>query len=182
MTVRGFRATAMCPTLLRLCLERPGVEALVAMDMAVHRRLCDRASLVSYADSATGRRGAAAMRELSQLAAPAESPMETRLRWLLIQGGLPSPVVQASLRDGSARFIGRVDLYYPEARLALEYDGGNHRGRMVEDNRRQNALINVGYRLLRFTAPDIYDRPDAIVAEVRALRKTRASIATSGAR
>ena len=131
------------------------------------------------------------MRALALLAAPAESPMETRLRWLLIQARLPHPQVQANLRDGSSRFVGRVDLYYPAARLVLEYDGANHRERMVEDNRRQNALVNAGYRLLRFTAADIHGRPAVVVAQVRealgeavhgrALHKTRPSSEFRGA-
>jgi hypothetical protein len=108
------------------------------------------------------------MKSLAMLAAPAESPMETRLRWLLIQAGLPRPQVQAELSDASARLLGRVDLYYPEARLAVEYDGGYHRERMVEDNRRQNLLISSGYRVLRFTAADIHNRTDVVIAQVRA--------------
>ena len=64
--------------------------------------------------------------------------------------------------------MGRADLYYPGARLILEYDGANHRDRLVEDNRRQNLLINAGFRLLRFTATDIYQHPDVVVAQVRA--------------
>jgi very-short-patch-repair endonuclease len=39
---------------------------------------------------------------------------------------------------------------------------------MVEDNRRQNLLVNAGYRLLRFTAADIHKRADVVVAQVRA--------------
>ncbi|HEX2647987.1 MAG TPA: DUF559 domain-containing protein, partial [Candidatus Dormibacteraeota bacterium] len=57
-----------------------------------------------------------------------------------------------------------ADLYYPSARLVIEYDGANHRERMVEDNRRQNSLIDAGYRVLRFTAAD---RPEAITTLVR---------------
>jgi hypothetical protein len=106
------------------------------------------------------------MRSLVPLAAPAESPMETRLRWLLIQAGLPPPEVQARLGDG-AEFAGRVDLYYTKARLVLEYDGGNHRERMVEDDRRQNLLVSAGYQVLRYTAADVYKRPDVVVAQVR---------------
>jgi hypothetical protein len=94
--------------------------------------------------------------------------METRLRWLLMQAGLPRPEVQTNLVDAAARFVGRADLYYPGARLALEYDGGNHRERLIEDDRRQNLLINAGYRLLRFTAADVQGRPDVVVAQVRA--------------
>jgi very-short-patch-repair endonuclease len=84
--------------------------------------------------------------------------------------------VQANLRDDSARFVARVDLYYPQARLAIEYDGGNHRDRLVEDNRRQNALVNAGYRLLRFTAADIHGRPDVVVAQVRAALDARRAL------
>ena len=49
--------------------------------------------------------------------------METRLRWLLIKAGLPHPDVQTDLCDSSEQFVGRADLYYPAARLVLEYDG-----------------------------------------------------------
>ena len=87
--------------------------------------------------------------------------METRLRWLLIAVGLPRPQVQAKLS------FGRADLYYPSARLVIEYDGVNHRDRLVEDNRRQNLLQNAGFRLLRFTAADLAQRPETIVTLVR---------------
>jgi hypothetical protein len=166
-SIRGLRATALPLTLAGLCLQRPAVEALVAIDMAVCAGLIDVAALGRYADFAKGRPGAGRLRSLAALAAPAESPMETRLRWLLIQAGLPRPEVQTNLRDGKARFIGRADLYYPAAKLVLEYDGGNHRERLVEDDRRQNLLIYGGFRLLRFTAPDIHNRPDVVVAQVR---------------
>lgn len=183
ISIRGLRALALSPTLAGLCLQRPAVEALVAIDMAVRRGLTDPDALGHYAEAARGRRGVARIRSLALLAAPAESPMETRLRWLLIQADLPRPEVQVNLRDGAARFVGRVDLYYPEARLVLEYDGAHHGDRLVEDNRRQNALVNAGYRLLRFTAGDIYGRADVVVAQVRAalgLHKTRRNLKRRG--
>ena len=95
--------------------------------------------------------------------------METRLRWLLLQAGLPCPEVQANLHDASGQFIGRADLYYPEARLVVEYDGATHRDRLVEDNRRQNLLINAGFTPLRFTAADIHQRPEVVTAQVAEL-------------
>lgn len=167
VSIRRLRATTLPRTLAELCIRLSAVEALVAIDMAVHKRLADSNALADYAEKMRGRRGSARLHSLAVLAAPAESPMETRLRWLLIQAGLPRPEVQTKLGD-AARFAGRVDLYYPEARLVLEYDGGNHRERLVEDNRRQNLLANAGYRLLRFTAADIYKQPDVVVAQVRA--------------
>ena len=168
VSIRRLRATALPFTLAALCLSRPPVEALVAIDMAVRKRLTDSNALAQYAEKTRGRRGASRLRLLARLAAPAESPMETRLRWLLIQAGLPQPEVQTELRDGGARFVGRVDLYYPAARLVLEYDGANHRERLVEDDRRQKLLTNAGYRLVRFTTADVYQHPDVVVAQVRA--------------
>ena len=58
-------------------------------------------------------------------------------------------------------------MLYRRQRLAIEYDGGTHRERMVEDNRRQNGLVGAGYRLLRFTAADVYGAPDTVAMQVR---------------
>ncbi len=174
--IRRLRATALPLTLAGLCLQRPASEALVAIDMAIHRGLIDSAALRRYAELSKGRPGAARLQSLALLAAPAESPMETRLRRLLVQAGLPQPEVQTNLRDSSARFVGRADLYYPAARLVLEYDGGNHRERMVDDNRRQNLLVNAGYRVLRFTSADIRGRADVVIGQVRAALASKAPL------
>lgn len=135
------------------------MEALILLDSALHLRLTSRDQLKQFGTC---------LRSLAPLAEPAESPMETRLRWLLLNAGLPRPEVQVNLHDTQGRFLGRADLYYPHARLAIEFDGGNHRERLVEDNRRQNLLINAGYKVLRFTASDIYQRPESILAQVSA--------------
>jgi hypothetical protein len=97
-----------------------------------------------------------------------ESPMETRLRLLLVLGGLPRPEAQIPLHAANGRFLGRPDLLYRAQKLALEYDGGTHRQSLVEDNRRQNRLSSAGYRLLRFTAADVLGSPDQILLQVRA--------------
>jgi very-short-patch-repair endonuclease len=134
------------------------VEVLVAMDMALTRGLTNVTAL--------RRRGGRTFRHLAAIAAPAESPMETRLRWLLIQRGLPRPEVQVNLGDDKNRY-GRADLYYPAARLIVEYDGRNHRDRLIEDNRRQNLLVGAGFQLLRYTAGDIHNLPEVVETQVR---------------
>lgn len=167
VTIRGLRATTLPRTLRDVCVQWPAVEALVAIDMAVRLGLTDADALLRYADAMQGRAGTVRLRSLATLAAAAESPMETRLRWLLLARGLPRPGVQTDLHDGDGGFVGRADLYYPAARLVIEYDGGNHKDRLVQDNRRQNLLLKAGFRMLRFTASDIYQRPDVVVAQVR---------------
>ena len=159
-TVRGLRATALQRTLIDLCTHRSELEALIAMDAA--RRLNLR-----WTANVRARPGAARLRRLSELSAPAESPMETRLRWLLISAGLPNPQVQVKLHDDDGEFIGRADMFYPGPRVAIEFDGGNHRERLVTDDRRQNRLVQSRYRVLRYTSSDLQSRPELVVAQVR---------------
>jgi len=145
------------------------VDAVVAVDMALHQRLVDGSELRAYVAASPTCRGIAQARRVTELAeAATESPMESRLRLLLVQAGLPRPEVQVTLHDVNGRFIGRPDLYYRAQRLAIEFDGGTHCDSMVEDNRRKNRLLNTGCRLLRFTAADVYNTPGAILAQVRA--------------
>lgn len=172
VNLRGLQATDINRTLREVCRRLPPVEALVLLDAAV------QAGLTSPRAVAGNRR----LRALAELAEPAESPMETRLRWLLLQARLPKPEVQPELRNTEGRFIGRADLYYPAAGLVIEYDGGNHRDRHVEDDRRQNSIITAGFRILRFTAADIHQRPDVVVAQVRNALVTVSRHATTSAR
>lgn len=99
--------------------------------------------------------------------------MESRLRMLMILGGLPRPEAQTSIHDRWGRFVGRPDLYYESHMLGIEYDRGVHRKSVAEDNRRQNRLLDAGVRLLRFTAGDVLNNPDSIVLQVQAMLSRR---------
>ena len=152
--VRGLRATTVERTFRDLSRRLEPVELLVLADAAL-------------------RLGLGRFHELAQ---PAESPMETRLRWVLLSAELPAPEVQTDLYSSTGEFVGRADLYYPAANLVIEFDGGNHRDRLVDDDRRQNRLVNAGYRILRFTTAVLRGRPEAVVAQVRQLlREGRSS-------
>ena len=164
---RGLHATSPMRTLRDICLVKAPVEALVMLDAALHRRLVNTTTLSRYAAEAGALPGAAKLRRLVSLAARAESPMETRTRWLLFSAGLQMPEVQVDLRDSTGRLLGRADMFYREANLVIEFDGGNHRDRLVTDNRRQNELMNAGFTVLRFTASDLFTRPEAVVSQVR---------------
>jgi hypothetical protein len=173
--VRGVRATSALRTVVDLGSRLPLVEAVVATDMALHGRLVDLAELSGYVAANPRRKGIARLRDVIDLAEPAtESAMETRLRLLLVLAGLPRPEVQVPLHDERGRHLGRPDLYYPVHRLGLEYDGGTHRDSLVQDDRRQNRLVNAGYRLLRFTGADVQRTPDSVVLAVRSALALRA--------
>lgn len=167
---RGFRVTSPLRTVRDLGSRPDVVDSVVAVDMALHVELVALSELTSYVDTHPGEKGISRLRRAIRLAdARCESPMETRLRMHLIRAGLPVPQVQAQLHDPRGEFVGRVDLYYPDCRLVIEYDGENHKDRLASDVRRQNALINAGYQILRFTSVDLRV-PDSIVAQVRQAR------------
>ena len=165
---RGFRTTSLHRTLSDLSRKLSVVEAVVITDLALHAGLISHAELIGWIEVRARQKGVAALRRVLEFAeAGTESPMETRLRMLLVLNGLPRPEVQVTVRDESGCFLGRPDLYYREHRLGLEYDGETHRMSLVEDNRRQNRLLTAGVRLLRFTGADVLRRPDSVLAQVR---------------
>jgi len=155
------------------------VDAVIALDTMLRKKKIFLNALLAYVDAHPGLPRIAAARLAVALVDPkSESPMETRLRLLLIAAGLPAPITQyklmATARDGRPRFVARLDFAYPEYRLALEYDGDHHRDRVTHrfDMERQNDLHVLGWTVLRFHADDVLCRPEQIVAKVHAvLRK-----------
>jgi len=164
----GLPATSMARTLADLCARLSLTEAVVIADAALHSRRIDLDRLASWTLENGGRRGIPKLRQVIGLAEPAaESPMESRLRMVIVQAGLPRPRAQVAIHDRWGRFVGRPDLYYERQRIGIEYDGGIHRDALVEDNRRQNRLLDAGVRLLRFTGADVLGHPQGVVMQVR---------------
>ncbi|MFG2057779.1 endonuclease domain-containing protein [Micromonospora sp. NPDC048930] len=150
--------------------------ALPDADRALlHRRVVKLPALRAYADERGGWPGISLLREVLALAEPlGESPMETRLRLLLLDAGLGPLNAQHDVLDARGRFVGRVDLAWPALRVAVEYDGDHHRERahFRQDVARLNALRAAGWLVLRFTADDVLRHPRATISLVaRALRE-----------
>jgi hypothetical protein len=165
---RRLPATSALRTAVDLGGRNPLKEAVVAVDLFLHAELVSLEELRCHVAGHPGAWGIGRLRRAVDLAEPkSESAMESRLRMVMVMAGLPKPEVQIDVRDDRGHFLGRPDLLYPRHRLAIEYDGGTHRDRMIEDNRRQNGLVGAGYRLLRFTAADVYGAPDTVVMQVR---------------
>jgi very-short-patch-repair endonuclease len=175
---RGLPATSALRKVVDLGGRDPLTDGVVAADLFLHARLVTIADLRAFITDHPKANGIARLRRVVDLAEPkAESAMESRLRMLLVLARLPRPEIQVSIYNEQGGFSGRPDLLYRVERLAIEYDGGNHRDRLVEDNRRQNGLVGAGYRLLRFTAADVYGTPDIVAMQVRsAIRVTNGRI------
>jgi len=106
----------------------------------------------------------------------AESPMESVVRLLLFDGGLPIPEVNTNVYDAIGRFLARADLLFRAARVIVEYDGDQHRvsrQQFARDVARGSELAAAGYLVLRFTASDVYKRPHYVLATVQAALASR---------
>ncbi|APE17939.1 hypothetical protein BOH72_24445 [Mycobacterium sp. WY10] len=86
----------------------------------------------------------------------AESPKESWLRLLLIDGGLPAPETQIPVLDGGVP-VAFLDMGYRDLRLAFEYDGDQHRTdrrQYVRDVRRLPMVERLGWEVIRVIAED----------------------------
>ncbi|MFG3576701.1 endonuclease domain-containing protein [Micromonospora chersina] len=171
----GLPVTTALRTAFDLGRQAPRVDALVGVEALLHRRVVKLPALRAYAAERAGWPGLPLLREVLALAEPlSESPMETRLRLLLLDAGLGPLTAQHDVHDARGRFIARVDLAWPALRVAVEYDGDHHRERahFRQDIARLNALRAAGWLVVRFTADDVLRHPRATVALVRqALRE-----------
>lgn len=165
MIVDGVRVTSIGRTLVDLALAEPFEQAVIATDAALHAGLITTARLDQLL--ADGGRWPGIRRVASVMEAAdsrAESPLETLLRLVLVRGGLPPDDIQRFLRG-----VGRVDFWYDG--VVVEADGFEYhsdRESFRNDRRRNNACAAAGLLVLRFTWEDVHQRPDAIVAAVRA--------------
>ena len=74
------------------------------------------------------------------------------------------------------RFVARVDLAWPELKIAIEYDGVWHagsQGQIDHDRKRLNRLVLSGWIVIHVTAARLRDDFDGVVAEIRAAIRTR---------
>jgi hypothetical protein len=149
----------------------PRTDAVAAVDALLGQSVVTLPKLVDYAAGRSGWLGTPRLREVLALAEPlTESPMESRLRLLIVDAGLPRPVAQHKIFNAQGRLLGRADLAYPEWRIAIEYEGDHHRerGRFREDVHRLNTLRTVGWLVLRFTADDVLRHPERTARQVAA--------------
>jgi very-short-patch-repair endonuclease len=182
----GIPATSVPRTLLDLGAVAPWlVEA--AMEDALFRGLTTPGSLRRVLDrvGASGRNGTAVLSALAEARtpgqAPTESPLEDAIVGVLRRHGLPEPVRQHRVRTSGGRTL-RLDLAYPDIKLAIEADGRIwHSGRadFARDRARTNVLAGLGWTLLRFGWHDVGGGGLRLAADVSRLRQARLSARAS---
>jgi hypothetical protein len=167
VTVGGLPATNPARTAFDLGRHHRRSVALARMDALVRATpfaVSDVEALITRYGPA---RGVRQLRELLYMVdSGAQSPRESWLRLLLVDGGLPHPETQIPVHDGGAP-VAFVDMGWERIKLGIEYDGDQHRTdrrQYVRDLRRLPMLQEMGWEIIRVIAED---RPAAVVARVR---------------
>lgn len=113
-----------------------------------------------------------------------DSPMESRLRMLIVLAGLPEPTINHILRTSDGEIVARFDLSYPALRVVVEYDGRQHVeiiANWESDEERREMLDNAEWRILKVRARGIFVEPERTVERIwRLLRRRGLAVPVPG--
>jgi very-short-patch-repair endonuclease len=166
----GMRVSAPAQLFVEMGRWLNLVDLVVLGDAMVRRGLVSLDGLRATCAASTIRGAAEASRAAAYVREGVDSPMESRLRMLLVLAGLPEPEVDLRFlrRDGSVML--RLDLAYRVHRIGVEYDGRQHRDDLDQWDRdldRGDWFDREGWKLVKVVARGIYRRPDQTIERVR---------------
>jgi Protein of unknown function (DUF559) len=174
--VDGVRVSAPAQMFIELGTVLSLVDLVVVGDHLVRHGLVPLRQLLQKCERSTDRGARAARRAAGYVRERVDSPMETRLRMLLVLAGLPEPRVNLSLRDVDGQPLRRYDLCWPSVWVIVEYDGRQHIEReqhWESDLERREAIDDDGWRILVVTSRGIYRHPEQTVLRVWRLLRSR---------
>jgi hypothetical protein len=173
-TLDGITLTTPARTWID-CAALVGWRDIVAMgDSILRSDLATRRELSRMVVWGRGRRGIRAAREALAILDPAcESPGESWVRALLSRTRLPRPVCNAWTTVDGWNF--RLDIAWPEHRVAIEYDGEEFHGpdRADHDEWRRALLRAHGWAIVVVRKGDLADGA-RLISEIGGLLGCRA--------
>jgi len=174
LTLRhGLPVTTAAETWAQLGATASEDDLVALGDHLLTAGLADRDDLAE-ACARLRRRGAGDLAPaLASIRLGAESPRESKVRRILMRAGLPEPELNWTLRDARGNFVARLDMAYPDHRVAVEYDGRQHADvhQFRRDADRWPAIAGQGWLLVRVVDHHLRDPERFIVAPtVTALR------------
>jgi very-short-patch-repair endonuclease len=159
--VGEIRCTTVERTAYDLGRRLAFVDGLIRVDALLNATGAAVTDVASVAEHNKGARGIRRLRRVLDVAdAGAESPQETRVRLILVCGGLPRPQSQISVGWR------RLDLGWPEWKVGVEYDGIQHWQDPTQhggDIARLEFFDEMGWRIVRVVAEHVRTDPQGIV-------------------
>lgn len=161
-----LRITTPARTWLDCAALLPPDHLLAMGDWALDQGLLVAGELNSLVAWARRRRGVVRARlVMPWLRRGVESPQESRLRWVLIDAGLPEPAINPEIVLPDQRVV-RLDMAYLGLRVGLEFDGDWHASTRVHDEQRRAALVASGWKVLVARKDDLW-QPGRLLGAAR---------------
>jgi hypothetical protein len=179
VAVRGIRASAPCQTFVELAEQVGLVDLVVVGDWLVRTHRCTPEELRDHCATSRHPGARRARRAAAYVRSGVDSPMETRLRMIVVLAGLPEPAVNVEVTDVDGRVLYRFDLSYPDLKIVVEYDGRQHRADLDQwdhDTDRRDWLDAHGWLLLSVFSRGIYGDPGKTVRRVEAALQSRGAV------
>jgi hypothetical protein len=154
-------------TLLDLAAVVPTRKLRYAWEQAERIRLLDLRQVHAVIERGRGRKGVAGLRALvAEASAPPDTRSELEQRFVEVsrEHGLSLPSLNCVVAGHT------VDAFWPAQKLIVELDGfAYHRSRAAfeRDRVRDADLQLAGYRVLRFTARTLAERPEFVALAIR---------------
>lgn len=130
-------------------------------------RLADLAEAAGRARGAPGAPNTAWA--LQRIRVGPDSRPESLLRLLIVRARLPEPVIGHPVPIAGGLTL-HPDLAFVAARIALEYEGDGHRvdrATWLADLERYELLAAEGWRVIRVTSADVFERPREFIVRLR---------------
>jgi hypothetical protein len=186
VTVDGIPVASPPLMLLQLASSLPYATLEAAFENVLRRRLTtiDEIDDLLRRYARRGRPGVRRLRALVRSrqpgAVPTASERETYMLQAVRASGLPEPVRQYRVVHEGIE-LARVDLAYPDARIALEYDSDEfHTGRVAtsRDSERRHRLIAAGWLPITAVGSDLRSGGELFCCAIRAaLSVARSTVA-----
>jgi len=172
----GIRISSAVQTFVELGEMLDLVDLVVVGDAFVRLECFTTDELRDYCARASHRGAPAARRAAAYVRACVDSPMESRLRMLIVLAGLPEPTINHQVYDAAGRLLYRFDLSYPDLRILVEYDGRQHRDDLDQwdhDSDRNDWFVANGWRHVPVFSRGIYRDPAKTLRRVEAALRER---------
>lgn len=167
---RGLAIADPAAVFAQMAAVAPLVELVVLGDSLVRAGRVSPAELIEVTSIWDGK-GARRARRAAKLTRPGvDSPMESRLRMLIVLAGFPEPIVNLIVRHENGEWKVRFDLCYPHLKLIIEYDGKQHlreQKQWTRDLKRREWLDARGWRIVVINSDAFYDEPLSTLSRIR---------------
>ena len=168
VSLSGLPTTSLTRTAFDLARRRPVSVAIARLDALGNASQLNPDDILELSDRHTGTRGVRQVPRILDLHdRGAQSPKETWLRLLVIGGSFPRPRTQIPVRGRSGRQY-YLDMGWEHLKIAVEYDGDQHRtspAQFARDIFRLEEVAALGWIVVRVVAGT---PPAAVIRRVQA--------------